>query len=135
EEGKTDIVLKNIMGDFNTTVAENYEKVAQDIVKRNEERFFPIESIGRWWDRNEEIDVVALNEKENKILFGEVKWSNKPVGIDIYDNLKRKAKLVQWGKEGRKEYYCLFSKSGFTDEMKRIAKRENVMLFHKDNLI
>ncbi|MGC8722175.1 MAG: ATP-binding protein, partial [Caldisericaceae bacterium] len=135
EEGKTDMVLKSIMEDFNTTVAENYEKVAQDIVKRNEERFFPIERIGRWWDRNEEIDVIALNEKENKILFGEAKWSNKPMGIDIYDNLKRKAKLVQWGKEGRKGYYCLFSKSGFTDEMKRIAKKENVMLFHKDKLI
>ncbi len=135
EEGKTDIVLKNIMEDFNTIFAENYERVARDILRRNEERFFPIESIGRWWDRNEKIDVVALNEKENKILFGEVKWSNKPVGIDIYKNLKRKSSLVQWGKESRKEYYCLFSKNGFTDEMKRIAKKENVKLFHKDNLI
>lgn len=135
EEGKSDIVLRNIMEDFNTTVAENYEKVAQNILKRNEEKFFAIESIGRWWDRNEEIDIVALNEKENRILFGEVKWSNKPVGVDIYENLKRKTGLVQWGKEGRKEYFCLFSKSSFTDGMKRIAKKENVMLFHKDNLI
>ncbi|BAL80392.1 ATP-binding protein [Caldisericum exile] len=135
EEGKIDVVLKKIMEDFNTVVAENYERVAQDILKRHEEEFFPFESIGRWWDRNEEIDVVALNKIENKILFGEVKWSNKPVGVDIYENLKRKASLVEWKKEGRKEYYCLFSKSGFTDEMKKIAKKGNVMLFQKDNVI
>jgi AAA+ ATPase superfamily predicted ATPase len=135
EEGKVDAVINIIMEDFNTIVAENYEKVAQDILKRNEERFFDIENIGRWWDKNEEIDVVALNEKENKILFGEVKWSNKPVGIDIYENLKRKAKLVEWGKDNRVEYFSLFSKSGFTDEMKKIAKKENVLLFHEDKLI
>jgi len=135
EEGKVDAVINIIMEDFNTIVAENYEKVAQDILKRNEEKFFSIENIGRWWDKNEEIDVVALNEKENKILFGEVKWSNKPVGIDIYENLKRKAKLVEWGKDNRVEYFSLFSKSGFTDEMKKIAKKENVLLFHKDKLI
>lgn len=135
EEGKVDAVINIIMEDFNTIVAENYEKVAQDILKRNEERFFDIENIGRWWDKNEEIDVVALNEKENKILFGEVKWSNKPVGIDIYENLKRKAKLVEWGKDNRVEHFSLFSKSGFTDEMKKIAKKEKVLLFHKDKLI
>jgi hypothetical protein len=135
EEGKIDTVVNIIMEDFNTIVAENYEKVAQDILKRNEERFFSIENVGRWWDKNEEIDLVALNGSENKILFGEVKWSNKPIGIDIYENLKRKAKLVQWGKDGRVEYFSLFSKSGFTDEMEKVAKKENVLLFHKDELI
>jgi hypothetical protein len=64
-----------------------------------------------------------------------VKWSDKPVGIDIYENLKRKAKLVEWGKDNRVEHFSLFSKSGFTDEMKKIAKKEKVLLFHKDKLI
>ncbi len=73
-----------------------------------------------------------MNEKEDKILFGEVKWSNKPVGIDIYADLKRKAKLVQWGSPDRKHYFCLFSKSGFTEEMKKVSKREDVVLFHGD---
>ncbi len=135
EEGRIDYVLDLIMSDFNTLVAENYEKVAQEIVLKNEDRFFPIDKIGRWWDRNEEIDLVAFNENEDKILFGEVKWSNKPVGTNIYDDLKRKAKLVEWGTEKRKEYFCLFSKSSFTDEMKKTAKKESVFLFDEDGLL
>ncbi len=135
EEGNVEYVLKNISVDFNLLVSENYEKVAIEIVKANEDKFFLIDRIGRWWDRNEEIDLVALNENENKILFGEVKWSNKPVGVNIYEDLKRKAKLVQWGSENRNEYYCLFSKSGFTEDMLKLAKHEKVKLFHKDQLI
>ena len=135
EEGRIDSVLKIILDDLYILLAENYEKIAQEIIKKNEERFFTIERNGRWWDRNEKIDIVALNEKEDKILFGEVKWSNKPVGTNIYKDLKGKAELVQWGKEHRNEYYCLFSKSGFTEDMKTIAQKENVLLFHKDTLI
>jgi len=129
EEGRIDLVLENILNDFNILVAENYEKVAQETVMKNEDKFFSIERMGRWWDRNEEIDIVALNEKENKILFGEAKWSNKPVGVNVYKNLRRKAKLVPWGSEDRVEYFCLFSKSGFTEDMKKTAKMENVVLF------
>ncbi len=29
---------------------------------------------GRWWHKGEEIDLVALNEREKKALFVEVKW-------------------------------------------------------------
>ena len=129
EEGRIDLVLENILNDFNILVAENYEKVAQETVMKNEDKFFSIERMGRWWDRNEEIDIVALNEKENKILFGEAIWSNKPVGVNVYKNLRRKAKLVPWGSEDRVEYFCLFSKSGFTEDMKKTAKMENVVLF------
>jgi AAA+ ATPase superfamily predicted ATPase len=135
EEGKIDFVLEDIFKDFNILVAENYEKVAKEIVMKNEEKFFSIDKIGRWWDRNEEIDIVTLNEKENKILFGEVKWSNEPVGVNIYEDLKRKAQLVQWESEDRIEYFCLFSKSGFTDDMIKMAKMENVVLFHEDKLV
>jgi AAA+ ATPase superfamily predicted ATPase len=90
------------------------------------------EKIGRWWDKNEEIDLIAINDEEKKILFGEAKWSKKPVGVDIYDNLKRKSMLVDWNKDERAESFCLFSRSGFTDNLLKRAKKEKIVLFHKD---
>lgn len=135
EEGKVDFVLKKIRGDFNLLLSENYEQVAKEIVKNFEDKFFPISKIGRWWDKNEEIDIVALNEEENKVLWGEVKWSNKPVGVDIYYDLKRKTQKVEWRKENRNEYFCLFSKSGFTESMIKAAEKEKVTLFHKDKMM
>jgi hypothetical protein len=48
------------------------------------------------------------------ILFGEVKWNGKPIGADILDELKLKVKEVQWGKKGRRDFFCLFSRKGVT---------------------
>lgn len=135
EAEKVGIVLRKIKNDFNVLVAENYESVAKETIRNCENIFFPIAKIGRWWEKDEEIDVVALSEDEKKILLGEVKWSNKHVGVNIYENLKRKAQKVEWGKGKRDEYFCLFSKSGFTKSMRQLAKKENVILFHKDKLV
>ncbi len=103
-----------------------------------DKRIFAITRIGRWWGKDpskpkgmnqEEIDVVALNEKSKDILFAECKWSNEKVGVEVYEELKRKAKLVQWHNDDRHEHYALFSKSGFTEEMRGIAEKEHVLLF------
>jgi len=64
-----------------------------------------------------------------------VKWSNKPVGVDIYNSLKRKSLKVELHKDRRNEYFCLFSKSGFTESMLKAAEKEKVTLFHKDKII
>jgi len=146
EEGKIRPVLESINSDLTSLVAENYELIAREILRMNEDKIFSFDTIGRWWDRNEEIDVVALNEKESKILFGEVKWSIRPVGIDIMEDLKRKARCVEWKKEERQEYYCLFCRSGFTEALIKRARKANdaselsrtgerVFLFKKDKLI
>jgi AAA+ ATPase superfamily predicted ATPase len=135
EEERIDFVLRKIKKDFNLLIAENYEQVAKEIIKNYECEIFQMSNIGRWWDRNEEIDVVAYDDEKNKILFGEVKWSNKAVGINIYKNLKRKTQKVELAREKRREYFCLFSKSGFTKDMRQLAKREKIILFHRDKLI
>lgn len=135
EEGRIDFVMRKIKPDFNLLVSQNYEEVARDIIRQYEPRFFQISQIGRWWDKNEEIDIVALNEEDSNILFGEVKWSNKPIGTNIYFDLKRKSKLVEWHNAKRNEYFCLFSKSGFTDDMITLAKKEHILLIEEDKLI
>jgi hypothetical protein len=135
EEGREDLVLEIIRNDINSLVAENYEQVAREILSRDQANIFSFDRLGRWWDRNEEVDLVALNEKEKKILLGEVKWSNKPVGLNILEELKRKASLIDWERGKRKEYYCLFSKSGFTEALIKRAREEKILLFHKDRLV
>lgn len=134
ETGETEFVLKKIRKDFNSLVAENYEKVSKETLRSHSKRFFSFDKIGRWWEKDEKIDIIALNEEENKILFAEVKWSKKPVGTDIYENLKKKSGKVEWKKGERNEYFCLFSRSGFTENMERAAREENIFLLQKDKL-
>ena len=72
---------------------------------------------GSWWDNNEEIDVVAIGE--NSVLLGECKWSNQKVGTNILEELKRKSKFVKIDKN--KQYFVIFSKSGFTEDLKSLS--------------
>ena len=117
---------------FIHVVAQNYELAAQEILRKHQKKAFAFSRIGRWWEGNEEIDIVALNEATHEILFAEVKWSNKQVGTNIYEDLKQKAAKVTWGKKDRKECFALFSKSGFTPDMKKLARKDCVLLFEQD---
>jgi len=54
---------------FEYLKAKIYELVAREILRRHSEFIFPFMRIGRWWDKNEEIDLVALNEETNEILL------------------------------------------------------------------
>ncbi|MFH1175259.1 MAG: ATP-binding protein, partial [bacterium] len=121
EEGKSREVLSIIKNSIIDLTAKNYEKFAIEFIKKEYPNF---NRAGKWWDKNEEIDVVGINNETKEIIFGEVKWSSKKVGVDVYLNLKRKVELVDWNKENRKECYILFSKSGFTEDMMKLAKKE-----------
>jgi hypothetical protein len=48
--------------------------------------------------------------------------------------LKEKATQVEWRKQNRRDKYILFSRSGFTDEMQKLASADGVMLVHGDKL-
>lgn len=135
ELGNTASALSQWEKTFDGIVAQNYELAAREIVRRHQKELFSFSRIGRWWEGNEEIDLIALNENTSQILFGEVKWSNHPIGTNIYEDLKAKAQKVNWGRKSRREYFALFSRSGFTSDMKKLAKQESVFLFERSKLI
>jgi AAA+ ATPase superfamily predicted ATPase len=132
EEDELDYVLeKKIKPTIDIFISRTFEEVCSSFVKRGLAKGLRFNKVGRWWSKDAEIDIVAANDDDNAILFGEVKWSNKRVGVDILADLKRKAALVDWGtgdRNKRKEYYALFSRKGFTPEMERVAKKEAVYL-------
>ncbi len=81
---------------------------------------FKIDQVGNQWgkirgapkgENTYEIDLVAVNKKEKKILFGECKWQDRIDGAEALAALKRKAEYVEWNKNDRKEYYYIFGKS------------------------
>jgi len=69
-----------------------------------------------------------LNEETKEILFCECKWTNKPVDFTILTELQEKAKNVNWFPNGRKEYFLLFSKSGFSSQLEEYAQKHHILL-------
>lgn len=134
EIGDAKEVLSVFHQTFDSVLARAYEEIAADILRKNEAQAGSFERMGRWWDKNEEIDLVGVSSNRNEIIFGEVKWTNKNVGMNIYEALKEKARKVQWGHENRKEKYVLFSRSGFTEDLIKTAKKERVLLVQGDKI-
>ena len=111
EMGHTSWVLSSIRNSFNEYTSLVFEKTAQEIIMKNPP--FPILKIGRFWDKDLEIDLVAIGKTE--ILFGECKWSNQKVGGNILRDLKKKVSHLRFKElENKTINYALFSKKGFT---------------------
>lgn len=117
--GNDKLVLKIIEADLNSYVGRVFEEIVKELLvlylnKKIKETDINFENIGSWWDRDgHEIDIVAYNEKEKKILVGEIKWTNRQVDVDVLHNLIDKSKLINFG---GKYQYLLVSKNGFTNK-------------------
>ncbi|MDI6738504.1 MAG: ATP-binding protein [Nanoarchaeota archaeon] len=112
--------IKKIKPSFDALVASVFEDVCRELLW--ELRLFDYEKTGRWWHKGEEIDIVALNSSEKRILFAECKWQENVDASKVLAELKDKAKKVEWG-GARKEYYCIFAKS-----FKRKPKLDGIWL-------
>ncbi|MEA3424206.1 MAG: ATP-binding protein [Bacillota bacterium] len=80
---------------------------------------FRYSKIGRWWKKQIEIDILAMDNNENGI-FGECKWKNFKMNKNDLERLREKSLAVEEHFESK--YYYLFSRSGFTDELVKIAE-------------
>jgi len=86
--------------------------------------------IGRWWDGQHEIDIVAPDSAGTDIVFGECKYTGEPMDIDVFYKLQEKKSAVNWKKELRNESFVFFCISGYTEQMKALAaERTNVFLY------
>ena len=93
--------------------------------------------IGRWWGinhaekREEEIDILATDD--DSAIFGECKFRNEKMGMESFTDLERKSRLFT---EQTSKFYYLFSKGGFTEALRELAKNnERIRLIGLDDLM
>lgn len=132
-EGDTRNVLKTkIVPYFDGFCGKAFEDVSKQFLCDLNARGklpFVFEKIGSWWNRNNEIDLIAIDEGEKEFLFVECKWTNKKTSTKIIIELIEKAKCVDITKHERKEHFCVISKTGFTENAINFAKAHRVILF------
>ena len=104
---------------LNEFISETYEKICIDYLRKqnvNGNLPFRFKKIGRWWDKNTEIDIVATGDK-NRCIVGECKWRNEKISVAVLTVLEAKATALKSQIQG----YYLFSKSGFTQSLIAVA--------------
>ena len=123
------IIDKKVNPQMTEYMGRIFEEICiQYMIRRNKKLslFIMFDKIGRWWGNNpikkrqEEIDILA--KSGNKAIFGECKWRNELIGINVLDSLIDKSKFFNQFED---KYYILFPRSGFTKELMNAAAHMN----------
>lgn len=98
-----------------------FEQLSNELLNLHYEN--QLQSMGSYWDKNSEFDILATTQAGEKIV-GECKYKNRRVCKSELSKLKQKAEI-----SGLKpDKYALFSKSGFSNELLG-NKDESLLLF------
>ncbi|MDR3206112.1 MAG: ATP-binding protein [Candidatus Methanoplasma sp.] len=89
--------------------------------------------VGAYWDRNTEIDVVAVDARNKRIFAAECKYSANKVTLSVYNDLKEKCSRVG-AFDGYEVRLGLFSVSGFDENLIRKAEEDGSLLIRADEV-
>ena len=114
--------IQEIKEDYPNHLGHVFEKIArQFLLVLNQKRMLPFHftRIGKWWHRGDEIDIVALNPREKKAIFIEVKWSRlKGRDVDrILARLEEKARKAAKLQDYEKYYGIIARKTDRREEL------------------
>lgn len=123
-----DNVIKKYFSDYMGLV---FEKMCQQYLLYYADLSVNITGIGQWWGTDNmkkkqvQIDIVGELLEEGEYVIGSCKYRNELIGVDEYKLLREYSGV--FGKGIRYHYY-IFSKSGFTEELKTLAAKGEVRL-------
>ncbi|CAA6819555.1 MAG: archaeal ATPase, fused to C-terminal DUF234 domain [uncultured Sulfurovum sp.] len=111
EINQIESVLNEIALNFNDRfVSFAFEDFVAEDIRYNPSKYieFIPKKIGRWWNKNEEIDVVVMDDEH--ICFIECKWQKDVNKERVLHQLIKKSKMV---KHELKESFLVVCKDGF----------------------
>jgi len=123
EEGIFDI--NDIKKDYNRYLGYVFEDIARQFLIKS--KLFKFTKIGKWWYKDEEIDLVAYNENTEDIYLIECKYSDNVNPKEILEDLKEKSEYLNL--DIGNKYYIIFAKS-----FKERIKEDNLYLFDLKDL-
>lgn len=137
EIGNIDFVMNIIKKSFiERHVSFIYEDISKEkLIDLNLNDKLPVKlsKIGRWWDKNLEIDIVGVDRENKPILFGECKYTKKPVDLDVYYALVEKSKKLLKDNNQNNLYFAFFSYNGYTKNfIDKVKKEKNTLIFEGD---
>jgi len=106
-------VLESVKSGMSAYFGKMFENLCMEIIQNG--FFFEdmrFSKLGRWWFKENEIDIVGFDESSDKALFCECKWINlsEKKTRGVLKSLTKKASLVEWNNENRSETYALIAK-------------------------
>ena len=125
-----DKVVAPLLNDY---MGKVFEEIVRQYIERHADLPFPLGLVGTWWGGSRtlhkeiEIDVVAKSAISNDAIIGSVKFRERMIDSKELELMRSYSR--EMGGSGNFLYW-FFSKSGFTDDIKKLAENdENIGLY------
>jgi len=124
-QGDSKRFYENFNNHFSRLHSFIFEQLSQELLNIHFNNQLTIN--GNYWDKHSEFDIWATH-KDGTTILGECKYTNRRVCKSEFSKLKNKAET-----SGLKvDTYALFSKSGFSNELKN-SNTKNLLLFELED--
>ncbi|WP_458701693.1 DUF234 domain-containing protein [Sulfurospirillum sp. 1307] len=119
-------MLQNIIDNIESFISLSFEELSNELLihKYKKENIL---NHGSYWDKKVEIDLL-IEKKDGTIITGEAKWKNHKICKNILNKLQAKCQRA----DINPDYFALFSKSGFSKELKAINDKQILLYELKD---
>ena len=137
ELGRADLLWERIAEQFRAFVGVTaFEELCREWVRVMAPAVLPFlpETVGSHWAPDSQVDVVAINWREQAILLGECKWGPRPLSRTVVRELLEKTALVV-PDDGWQVHYILFARAGFTEAAAALAVSSGVLLVDLPRLV
>lgn len=109
-----------------------FEFMCRDYLLRYEENLpILLSEVGQWWGTDArkkkeiQIDIVGTPVEGKEYIIGSCKYKKEAVGVDELELLKEYAAVFGYGTT---YHYYIFSKSGFTENLRKLGEQGEVRL-------
>ena len=137
----TEKACDEIMEEINDYMGPIFEDICKQylirLAKKGELPFVPYK-IGKWWGNNpaikaqDDVDILAFDKKQEKGIFCECTFRNRPMQMEEYDDLVSATMAFPHLKE---KHLIFISKSGFAESVERRAREEGARLLTAEHLM
>jgi len=136
ERGFTEAAVERIRAELRGYIGgEVFEALCREWVlaaAAAEKLAFQPEEVGSYWRSHKtqgvQLDVVAANRSQRRLLIGEAKWGRGGVGRKVLTDLVERSRRMPQVAEGWQTTYALFSREGFSAATRKEADRLGAVL-------
>jgi len=133
ENYSSDSIIPKVKQDLTNFFGFQFEKFIQDWLQRQcieNPVEFPFDVVGKYWDRGQnEIDVVAYQEKGDLCLIGECKLNSKRITHAIVDKFHKQVEIISRKRNFKQYRKVIFVGDSAPDKLKLDFQKKDIEIF------
>ena len=140
EIGDENRLTNKIISDLPNLMGFVFEDLVKEFLRElnlKQELPFGFARIGSYWNRtwSVEVDIVAVDDEKDRILFGECKLSSSKMDMGVINKLKSRANAIDWRREKREEYFVVFTADEIEANIKKAFEGQGIVVYSLKDLI